>query len=377
MLLRMCPSLPSFLKLIFYQDVWSHLYSLSFEPNPNWTREYPGQEEILDYLIGIAHKYQLYKHIRFNTAVEEARWDDETNTWKTKIARLGAKDSEFGTEYTITSDFLVSAVGQLNVPKGPDIQGLDSFMGKSMHSARWDWDYDVRDKKIGIIGNGASAAQIIPEVAKVCKSLIVFQRTPSWVIPRDDKPISATKRAMFSYVPFFRRRYRAAMMDFRESFFDVVFDVESPVHELMMSLSKQQLAAQLPGEKFAILREQLQPTYSIGCKRVIISDDYFPSFARPNVVLETTPIKEITEKGVAVEGGNEYDFDLLILATGFKTTQFMYPIKVYGSNGKSIEDIWASGASAYLGMTVPSLPNFSMLYGNFCSFKKFAQADCF
>jgi len=167
------------------------------------------------------------------------------------------------------------------------------------------------------------------------------------------------------------------MMDFRESFFDVVFDVESPVHELMMSLSKQQLAAQLPGEKFAILREQLQPTYSIGCKRVIISDDYFPSFARPNVVLETTPIKEITEKGVAVEGGNEYDFDLLILATGFKTTQFMYPIKVYGSNGKSIEDIWASGASAYLGMTVPSLPNFSMLYGNFCSFKKFAQADCF
>jgi cation diffusion facilitator CzcD-associated flavoprotein CzcO len=143
------------------------------------------------------------RHIRFNTAVEEARWDDETNTWKTKIVRLDAKDSEFGKEYTITSDFLVSAVGQLNVPKYPDIQGLDSFKGKSMHSARWDWDYDVRDKNIGIIGNGASAAQIIPEVAKVCKSLTVFQRTPSWVIPRDDRPISATKRAMFNYVPFF------------------------------------------------------------------------------------------------------------------------------------------------------------------------------
>ena len=139
----------------------------------------------------------------------------------------------------MTSDFLVSAVGQLNVPKYPDIQGLDSFKGKLMHSARWDWDYDLRDKRIGIIGNGATAAQIIPEIAKVCKSLTIFQRTPNWVIPRDDKPISPTIQAIFKYVPFARRRYRAAMMDFRESFFDVIFDVKSPLHEFMMSASKE------------------------------------------------------------------------------------------------------------------------------------------
>jgi len=152
-------------------------------------------------------------------------------------------------------------------------------------------------------------------------------------------------------------------MDFRESFFDVVFDVESPLHEFMMNASKEHMAAQLPGEKYAELREKLQPHYAVGCKRVIITDDYFPTFTMENVVLETTPIKEITEDGVVVEGGKEHEFDLLVLATGFKTTQFMYPIEIYGKEGKSIGDIWSSGASAFLGMTVPSIPNFSMLYG--------------
>lgn len=296
--------------------------------------------------------------------MEEARWDDKSNTWQTKISRLGSKDSEFGKEYTITSDFLVSGVGQLNVPRYPDIRGLDNFQGKVMHSARWDWDYDLRGKRIGIIGNGATSAQIIPEVAKVCKSLTVFQRTPNWVVPRDDKPISQTWQNIFKYVPFVRRRYRASLMDFRESFFDVVFETKSPVHEFMMSASKDHLAAQLPGEKYAKLREQLQPHYAIGCKRVIITDDYFPTFTRQNVSLETSAIEEITDKGVKVQGGGQHDFDLLVLATGFKTTQFMYPIKIYGSGDKSIEDIWQSGASAYLGMTVPHMPNFSMLYGN-------------
>ncbi|CZS94142.1 related to flavin-binding monooxygenase [Rhynchosporium agropyri] len=344
-------------------DVWSHLYSLSFEPNPSWTREYPGQEEILEYLLELAHKYKLYKHIRFNSAVEEARWDESSYTWKTKIVRLGSKDSEFGQDYTITSDFFVSGVGQLNVPKYPDITGIDFFSGKLMHSARWDWDYDLRDKKIGIIGNGATAAQIIPEIAKACKNLVVFQRTPNWVIPRADQPITPMQQAIYKYVPFVRRRYRAGLMDFRESFFEVVFDTESPVHELMMNMSRDHKEAQLPGEENSKLRDQLQPHYAVGCKRVIISDDYFPTFAKPTVTLETTAIQEITPKGVTVEGGKEHEFDLLVLATGFKTTQFMYPIKIYGSGGKSIEDLWKSGASAYLGLTVPSLPNFGMLYG--------------
>lgn len=245
-------------------DVWSHLYSLSFEPNPDWTRLYPGQEEILDYLIRVAEKYQLYKHIRFGSAVQEARWDDATNKWHTKVERLSAKDAEFGTEYSITSDFLISAVGQLNVPQNPDIIGIDTFKGKIMHSARWDWDYDIYNKKVGIIGNGATAAQIIPEIAKVSKKLTVFQRTPNWVIPRQDTAIPPVLRTVLNYVPLVRSRIRAAMMDFRENFFDGIFNAESETSIMFAAESKKHLANQLPGEKYAELREKLQPHYAIG-----------------------------------------------------------------------------------------------------------------
>jgi cation diffusion facilitator CzcD-associated flavoprotein CzcO len=151
-------------------------------------------------------------------------------------------------------------------------------------------------------------------------------------------------------------------MDFRESFFDCVFDIESPMHKFFEDMSKSHLATQLPGDKYADIREKLQPHYEVGCKRVIITDDYFPTFTKENVTLETSPILEVTQNGVTTEAGAQ-DFDLLVLATGFKTTQFMYPIKIYGTNGKSIEDVWSSGASAYLGMTIPELPNFGMLYG--------------
>ena len=311
----------------------------------------------------MAQKYELYKHIRFSTEVEEARWDEQSNTWKTKVNRLGAKDAEFGKSYTITSEFLVSGVGQLNIPKYPEIPGLDSFKGKTIHSARWDWEYDLRGKKIGIIGTGATAAQIIPEISKVCSSLTVFQRTPNWVVPRLDKPISPTKQAVFRYVPFARRRYRAALMDFRESWFDCVFTPNSDFNAMLMASANAHKDSQLPGEKYTKLREQLQPHYAIGCKRVIISDDYYPAFTRDNVLLQTAKIEAITPNGVAAEGGIDHEFDVIVLATGFKTTQFMYPMKIYGAGGKPIEDIWSNGASAYLGMTIPELPNFAMLYG--------------
>ena len=335
---------------------------MSFEPNPNWSREYPGQEEIHEYLIDVAHKYKLYKHIRFNTEVEEAEWNEATNTWQTKIIRNGGKEAEFGQRYTITSDFLVSAVGQLNIPKYPEILGLESFQGKVMHSARWDWDYDLRSKKIGIIGVGASSVQIVPELAKVCESLTVFQRTPSWMVPRGDSQISPAMRLMYNHLPFLRRRYRGFLMSIREGTYDAIVDPTSPLADDFMNLSKLHLSNQLPGDENAALCEQLTPRYHVGCKRILISDDYFPVFRRPNVNLETDSIQSITPNGVQVTN-THHDLDLLVLATGFKSTQFMYPIRIRGSNGISIDEIWSSGASAYLGMTVPNLPNFAMLYG--------------
>ena len=355
-------SCPAF-RLTALLAVLSHLYSFSFEPNANWSREYPGQEEIQEYLIGVAHKYELYRHIRFSSSVDEARWDDDDLKWRTEITRLGGKETEIGRSYTITSDFLVSAVGQLNVPKYPDIPGLDSFTGKIMHSARWDWDYDVRAKRVGIIGTGATAAQIIPELAQPCKSLVVCQRTPAWVMPRHDAPISPTMQRVYRYVPFVRKRYRASLMDFRENVFDAAFDPESSKHSFITSISKQHMLHQLPGDENEVLREKLTPNYPFSCKRIIVSDDYYPTMKRDRVTLETGRIGEITPTGISIENGPHHEIDLLILATGFRTTQFMYPIRIFGAGGYSLEEAWANGASAYLGITVQNLPNFGMLYG--------------
>ncbi|KIV98102.1 hypothetical protein PV10_01788 [Exophiala mesophila] len=341
-------------------DVWSHLYSYSFEQNPDWTREYPGQEEILRYLMGVAQKYELYRYVRFNTAVDSAKWDDASKKWKTSVTVQGAKDAEFGQNYTITSDFLVSAVGQLNVPRYPDIDGLDQFTGKLMHSARWDWSYSLKGKKVAIIGNGATAAQIIPEIVKEVDHLTIHQRTPNWVIPRLDAEIPSWKRSVYRYLPYVRHRKRADMMDFRESFYDAVFNHDSATAHFIEAQSKDHMHTQLKDRPD--LWAKLQPNYAVGCKRVIISDDYFPVFARDNVKLETGKIDRITEKGIVTDG-HEEEYDLIILATGFRTVEFMYPIDITGSAGRTLASVWKDGGQALYGVTVESLPNFGMLYG--------------
>ncbi|KAK5045942.1 hypothetical protein LTR84_008728 [Exophiala bonariae] len=341
-------------------DVWSHLYSYSFEQNSDWTREYPGQEEILEYLMRVAQKYELYRYVRFNTAVDSARWDDASKKWKTTVSVQGGKDAEFTNTYTISSDFLVSAVGQLNVPRLPDIDGLGEFKGKLMHSARWDWSYSLRGKKVAIIGNGATAAQIIPEIVKEVDHLTIHQRTPNWVIPRLDAAIAPWKRSLYKWVPYVRQRKRADMMDFREAFYDAVFDKTSPTSQFIEAMSKEHLQAQLKDRPE--LQEKLQPTYAVGCKRVIITDDYFPVFLRDNVKLETGKIDRITANGIVTDGKEE-EYDLIILATGFRTVEFMHPIEITGKAGRTLSSIWKEGGQALYGVAVESLPNFGMLYG--------------
>ncbi|KAL8840746.1 MAG: hypothetical protein Q9170_001184 [Blastenia crenularia] len=321
------------------------------------------QEEIQDYLVQVAHKYQLYRHIRFNSSVEEAQWDDVRRRWKTTVRRLGGSEVEHGDTYSMQSEFLVSAVGQLNTPKYPKIQGLGSFRGRTMHSARWDWSYDLRDKNIGLIGTGATAAQIVPEVSQICKKLVVFQRTPAWVMPRHDAPISRARQETYRWLPWIRRRYRARLMDFRESTFDAAFDPSSTKHELVSCISKQHMLNQLPNPDNASLREKLTPHYPFSCKRILVSDDYYPALSQGNVTLETGSIGEVTPNGVCMKDGAVHDLDVLILATGFRTTDFLYPMKVKGADGYCLEDAWSEGASAYLGITVQGVPNFGMLYG--------------
>ncbi|OJD36157.1 cyclohexanone monooxygenase [Diplodia corticola] len=342
-------------------DIWSLLYSYSFEQNPDWTRLYPGQEEILGYLQGVAQKYGLYKHIRFNSTVEEARWDEAEKKWKTSVRVSGDKDAEFSEGYTISSDFLVSAVGQLNVPQYPRIPGLDDFKGKKMHSARWDWSYGLEGKRIAVIGNGASAVQIIPEIAKVASKVTVYQRQANWVVPRLDKPVSPLMRLAYRYVPPLRWRTRASMMDYRESFYSAVFDRESAFAEQLRQWCLGSMRQHFPGQPE--MWQKLTPNYSPGCKRVIISDDYYPALARDNVSLVTEPISHMTETGIAVEGGDDEEFDLIVLATGFRSVEFMHPIKITGAQGQPLSEVWKQGACAYLGVVVESLPNFGIFYG--------------
>jgi cation diffusion facilitator CzcD-associated flavoprotein CzcO len=311
--------------------------------------------------------------------VDEARWDDNESKWKVTVNLSGQKDSEFGSSYIIASDFLISAVGQLNLPRYPDIPGLDDFQGKLMHSARWDWSYDFKGKKIAIIGNGvlskllkgyigiltiiigATAAQIIPEIAPAASHLTVFQRTPNWLIPRLDAPVSAFQKALLTYIPPIRWRKRAWQMEMREGFHAAVFDDNSEYAQMIRDWCAGMLKTQLANKPE--LWETLTPDYAPGCKRVILSDDYYPALARDNVDLETRRINRITNKGIDIEGAGEQEYDFIVLATGFKTVDFMYPIQVYGTNGRPVADIWKDGAKAYYGVTVEDLPNFGMFYG--------------
>ncbi|KKZ61326.1 hypothetical protein EMCG_04043 [[Emmonsia] crescens] len=342
-------------------DINSHLYSYSFEQNPNWTRLYPGQEEILRYLHTVAEKYKLFRYIRFNSTVEESRWDEKARKWQTAIkVGGGSKDAEFVDQYTLTSDFLVSAVGQLNSPSYPSIPGIEDFKGKIIHSARWDWTYDLKGKRVGVIGNGATAAQILPVIAPDVAQLTVFQRTPNWVIPRLDAAVPVPIRALFQYFPPSLWKLRTWMMDLREAFFGAIEDQDSKYASHARTISLKLMKKQLPNRPE--LWEKLIPDYPVGCKRIIVSDDYFPIFQRDNVILETSPITQITENGIKVDGV-EHEFDLIVLATGFRTVEFMHPIQVYGVNGRALSDVWSDGARALYGITVESLPNFAMLYG--------------
>lgn len=322
---------------------------------------YPGHEEIHAYLVGVAEKWNLFRHIRFNSLVEEARWDDEANKWNTKVQVLGGKDAEYAQSYTLSSDFLISAVGQLNYPQYPAIEGIDSFGGKMMHTARWDSSYDYSGKRIAVIGNGASAVQVIPEIAKTASSVVVFQRSPNWIIPRQDHPISTLMQNIYRYAPLVRKQYRRMLMDFRETFHD--FSITgSDRNAYARQLCQEMMQQQIPIDDN--LREALTPNYPPGCKRVLLSDDFYVAMNKPHVTLETSPIETFTTEGIN-STDREYEFDMVVLATGFRTTQFMFPMKIYGAGGQLVDELWSdqNGARAYLGMTVQALPNFTMLYG--------------
>ena len=330
-------------------DVPSHLYCYSFAPKPDWSRRYSPQAEILAYLEDCADRFDIRRHIRFSTEVTAASYAEDTARWS-----LTLDDGA-----TVKSDILIASCGQLNRPLTPDLPGLDSFRGISFHSARWRHDIDLAGKRVGVIGTGASAVQIVPEIAREAASLTLFQRTPSWIIPRNDRHYARFTQWLFRTFPALNRLYRGWIYAILESRFPA-FRKRAALSRLLSFVARRHLRRQVPDPD---LRRKLTPDYPVGCKRILISDDFYPSLMRSHVQLETGAADSVTPDGVQTADGRHHALDVLIFATGFAATEFLAPIRIHGRHGQNLEDVWSRGARAWLGMTVPDFPNMFLLYG--------------
>lgn len=331
-------------------DVPSHLYSFSFEPNPDWSHRFARQGEILAYLKHCADKYDLRRHLRLGAEVREARFDEVRQRWVVTLTDGTRLDSEL----------LISATGQLSLPSVPELPGQADFQGQVFHSARWDHDLALEGKRVAVIGTGASAIQFVPAIAGRVQQLRLFQRTAPYILPRNDRPVRAWQKKLFRAWP--------GMMKLRRLM--IYTQYESRAIALTRFKSLLQLFAGMPFRRLlraqvadAGLRERLTPDYPIGCKRILLSDDFLPVFSRPNVALETQGIRRITAHGIETADGHEHAVDTIIYGTGFAATAFLSPMTIVGRDGVQLNHAWRDGAAAWLGMTVPGFPNFFMLYG--------------
>ena len=330
-------------------DVPSHLYSFSFEPNHEWTRRFPLRDEILAYLERCTDRYGLRDHIRLGTEVAQADFDEAAGRWR--IGLVGGEEIE--------ADVLVTATGQLSRPSYPSIPGLESFGGEMFHSARWNHDFDLTGKRVAAIGTGASAVQYIPEIAPKVGHLDLYQRTPGWVIPKPDRPYRPREKTLFRRVPLVPAISRR-LTYLRFELFTLAMTRNYRLLRPYELGYKRRLEREIPDPE---LRRKLVPDYPMGCKRVLISNDYITTLARPNVDVITDRVAEVTPTGVRTADGREREADAIILGTGFQANEFLAPMAIRGRDGRDLNDAWRDGADAYLGLAVAGFPNMFMLYG--------------
>jgi len=329
-------------------DIPSHLYSFSFAPNPDFSRKYSPQPEIQQYLEQVSERHGIGRHYRFGKEVTAAHFDEKAHVW-----RLSFRDAS-----EVTTEVVVTGMGQLNRPVIPDIPGLAAFAGRTMHSARYAPGADFAGKRVAVVGSGASAVQIVPELAKSAARLTVFQRTPNWIVQRGDRAYTAAERATFRRFPRVLEAYRAALYARHELRF--VGLMEQRLRDIGNRYTRRHLEAQVPAGR---LRDQLTPDYAVGCKRVLLSDDYYPALQRPNVELVTDRIARFEPSGVRGASGKLTELDAAVFATGFDTNSFLAPVEITGRGGLSLAEAWKDGAEAYLGVAVAGFPNLFMLYG--------------
>lgn len=331
-------------------DVPSHLYSFSFEPNPHWSRVFAPQAEIHGYLQHCADAYGLKPHIHFDSEVRHAQFDAANACW-----RVTCTDGQ-----QHVARLLISATGQLSRPALPNLPGMDSFQGQVFHSAYWDHQYPLAGKRVAVIGTGASAIQFVPEVARQAAELKVFQRSPAYIMPKADRPYSAEEKQRFQRQPWRMKLVRAAHYLHFESRALGFTRLQGLTKWVVGGPFQKLLRASVASPE---LRRQLTPDYPIGCKRILLSNDYLKTFDQPHVHLVTEGIRRITEHGIETLDGQQHTVDAIIHGTGFAATEFLSPMRISGRDGLDLNQAWQGGAAAYLGISVPGFPNFFMLYG--------------
>ncbi len=331
-------------------DVPSHAYSLSFEQSPSWSRRFAESSEIHDYLKSITEKWRLRKQIRFDTEIVDACFDETKGSWVLTTAK----------NETFTARVVVSCAGGLVNPATPDIKGLESFTGELFHTARWNHDYELSGRRVAVIGTGASAVQVVPSIVREVEHLDVYQRTPAWVVPKRDKVYSERYKRRLARFPALLRLSRFIKYWLSELMGPIVF----LDNEWLSSLGKRQSLLHLKAQVGdPALREKLTPNFQFGCKRILISDEYWSCFERPNVELVTDPIEEIRSTGIQSKDGTFREVDAIIIATGFDLGLANAPFPITGLGGLSIDEAWREGATAYRGMSVSGFPNWFILMG--------------
>jgi cation diffusion facilitator CzcD-associated flavoprotein CzcO len=334
-------------------DIPSQLYSFSFASNPDWTSSYSPQPEIQAYIQRVAQGSGTLDRFVFDTRFEDAAWDDAAQVWR---SRLVGPDGE----RTVTSTTLIVGAGALSAPKLPLIAGIETFQGQLFHSARWDHDVDLTGKRVAVIGTGASAIQIVPEIQRIAGHLDVYQRTAPWVIPRNDRTYGGLERRALRRLPALRRLYRTGIYWAHEAYVPA-FTIEP---RLALPAKKAALANIRRGIEDPELRAKVTPQFEIGCKRILRSNTYYPALAADDVELVTDPIAKVTGDAIVTADGVERPIDVLIVATGFHTTELPIAEHIAGSTGRTLADTWQEGGmAAYKGTTVPDFPNLFLLVG--------------
>lgn len=330
-------------------DVPSHLYSFSFEPNPEWGNMFGSQEEIYAYLQGCAKKYDLRQKIQFNTRISGAKFDEVEGVW--------SLTDTSGQLYQART--CVMAIGALNVPLKPAFKGMDEFSGKVMHTAEWDKSYDLIGKKVAVVGTGASAIQVVPKIQPRVGSLTLFQRTPPWVLPKFNRKIAGAESTLYKKLPLLQSIYRKSQYALFESFYPM-FLWDTPVSKVLDAAGRACINAQIKDPE---LREKVTPNYRLGCKRVLLASDYYPALTQENVDVVSSGVKEINAKGIVDSDGKQHDVDAIVLATGFKVPTAGAPFPITGKGGRSLADDWKQLSEGYKGIAVSGYPNLLFIMG--------------